>query len=331
MKFKVFIGIDVSKSTIDVYVFQGGQHAVFSNNKKGFNEMTEWIMEQTGEVIYSEIIFAFEHTGLYSDNLMMFLDEQNFPFTVVSGLEIKRSMGIRRGKSDKTDSKLIAEYVYEKREKIKLFKMPSATIRALKKLASYRERLVQERAGFKTRIKEFKEVFPDTEFVFYIESHKKIIDCLDKEIQGIDNEIRKLIKKEEKLYTQYNFIQTIKGIGPQTAIMMIVLTKGFSSFENWRKFASFSGTAPYPNESGLYKGKTRTSNLANKQIKSLLTLCAESAIQHNPEMRLYYQRKVAEGKNKMSVLNTIRNKLIARIFAVVKRNTPYVETFKFAS
>jgi transposase len=331
MKFKVFIGIDVSKSTIDVYLIQGGRHAVFSNNKKGFAEMTEWIMEHIGEVICTEIIFAFEHTGLYSDNLMVFLNEHNFPFTVVSGLEIKRSMGIRRGKSDKTDSKLIAEYVYEKREKIKLFKMPSATITALKKLTSYRERLVQERAGFKTRIKEFREIFPEAEFVFYIESHKKIIDCLNKEIQGIDNEIRKLIKKEEKLYMQYELIQTIKGIGPQTAIMMIVLTKGFSSFENWRKFASFSGTAPYPNESGLYKGKTRTSNLANKQIKSLLTLCAESAIQHNPEMRLYYQRKVAEGKNKMSVINTIRNKLIARIFAVVDRKSPYVETFKFAA
>jgi transposase len=331
MKFKVFIGIDVSKLTLDVYLVQGGKHAVFSNNKKGFTEMIEWIMELSGEVLHSEIVIAFEHTGIYSDNLMMFLDEHNIPFTVMSGLEIKRSMGIRRGKSDKTDAKLIAEYLYEKREKIKLFQMPSRTIIALKKLASYRERLVQERSGFKTRINEFKETFPETELEFYTESHKEVIDCFDRQIKQIDSEIRKLIKKEEKLHQQYELINTIKGVGPQTAILMIILTKGFSSFENWRKFASFSGTAPFPNESGLYRGKTKTSNLANKRIKSLLTMCAETSIQHNPEMRLYYQKRVAEGKNKMSTINIIRNKIIARIFAVVNRKSPYVETFKFAA
>jgi transposase len=331
MKFKLFIGVDVSKSTIDVHLVQGSKHAVFSNNEKGFTEMIEWIMGLCCEVLHEEIVFAFEHTGIYSDNLMLFLDEYKIPFTVVSGLEIKRSMGIRRGKSDKSDSKLIAEYLYEKKEKIKLFKMPSATIIALKKLASYRERLVQERAGFKTRIKEYREVFPETELEFYIESHEEVINCFDRQIHQVDSEIRKLIKKEEKLHQQYELIQTIKGVGPQTAIMMIILTQGFSSFDNWRKFASFSGTAPFPNESGLYKGKTRTSNLANKRIKSLLTMCAETSIQHNPEMRLYYQRRVAEGKNKMSTINILRNKIIARIFAVVDRKSPYVETFKFAA
>jgi transposase len=328
MEFKVFIGIDVSKFTLDVYLFKGGHHAVFSNDEKGFNEMIEWIMERAGQILCSEIVFAFEHTGLYSDNLMMFLDQQGFPFTVVSGLEIKRSMGIRRGKSDKADSKVIAEYVYEKREKIQLFKMPSKTLEVLKKLASYRERLVKERAAFKTRISEFKKAFPNSDFLVYLESHKEVIDCLNRQIQRVETEIRKLIKNEAMLHRQYNLINSIKGVGPQTALMVIVLTKGFSSFENWRKFASFSGIAPFPNESGMYKGKNKTSNLANKRIRSLLTLCAESAIQHNPEMKNYYERRVNQGKNKMSTINIVRNKLVARIFAVVNRDSPYVQIYK---
>lgn len=60
-------------------------------------------------------------------------------------------------------------------------------------------------------------------------------------------------------------------------------------------------------------------------------MCAISAIQHNPEMKTYYQKRVSLGKNKMSTINIIRNKLIARIFAVVKRQTPYVNTMKFAA
>lgn len=126
-------------------------------------------------------------------------------------------------------------------------------------------------------------------------------------------------------------INSIKGIGPQTALMMIVLTNGFTKFDTWRKFASYSGTAPFPNESGLFKGKTKTSPLANKRIKALLSCCASSAKQYNPEMKMYYQRRVVEGKNEMSTLNIIRNKLIARAFAVVKRDTPYVDTLGFAS
>lgn len=60
-------------------------------------------------------------------------------------------------------------------------------------------------------------------------------------------------------------------------------------------------------------------------------MCAISAIQHNPEMKQYYEKRILEGKNKMSTINIIRNKLIARIFAVVKRQTPYVNTMKFAA
>lgn len=72
-------------------------------------------------------------------------------------------------------------------------------------------------------------------------------------------------------------------------------------------------------------------NLANKKIKSLFDLCAKSAIQHNLEMRIYYKRRLEEGKNKMSTINIIRNKLLARIFAVIERQTPYVDIRKYAA
>lgn len=331
MKFQAFIGIDISKSTIDVYLRNASNHKVFSNDLEGFKAMVEWLMEILGQVTHDELLFGFEHTGLYSELLMTFLNSHKFPFTVIPGLELKKSLGIRRGKSDKADSKDIAEYIHEKREKIKLFKMPSKNLELIRKLASYRERLVKERAAYKTRLGEYQKIYGKEDFEVYVNSHKELIDCMDKQIKKIEAELERLIKEDQKLSRQYHLIKSIKGIGPQTAAMMIVLTKGFTSFQNWRKFASYAGIAPFPNQSGIFVGRTKTSKLANKRIKSLLTMCAGVAIQYNTEMKLYYEKRVSEGKNKMSTMNIVRNKLISRIFAIIERDSPYVDVLKYAA
>lgn len=330
MKFQAFIGVDVSKSTIDVHLRNAGKHTVFANDLEGFEAMVEWLMDNLKQVTQEEMLFGLEHTGLYSELLIGFLNDQNFPFTVLPGLELKKSLGIRRGKSDKVDSKDIAEYIYEKREKIKLFEMPSNNLESIKKLTSYRERLIKERTAFTTRMKEYKKVH-DGDFEIYINSHKTVVECLDREIKKIQAEIERLIREDLELSRQYRLIQTIKGIGPQTAAIMIVLTRGFTLFENWRKFASYAGIAPFPNQSGKFIGRTKTSKLANKRIKSLLSMCAGVAIQYNPGMKLYYERRIAEGKNKMGSMNIIRNKLVSRIFAVINRDSPYVDTMKYAA
>lgn len=331
MKFSVFIGIDVSKSTLDVYLKSFASHKVFPNNIEGFIQMIEWIMEKAGKICHSELVFGFEHTGLYSENLILFLDQNGFSFTVIPGLELKRSLGIRRGKSDKADARAISEYIYEKREKLHLFKLPSQTLEKLKKLSSLRERMVSQRASYKARLGEYVEQFPDGGFEVYLQSQQEVINCLDVQIEKIEKEIEVLIKEDPNLLRQYRLINSIKGIGPQTAIMMIILTKGFSAFENWRKFASYAGIAPFPNQSGTSNGRTKTNKLANKRIKSLLTMCAGTAVQYNPEMKLYYENRIKKGKNSMSTLNIIRNKLLSRIFAVIDRDSPYVEIHKYAA
>lgn len=330
MKFREFIGIDVSKSSIDVFVRMRRVHAKFSNNETGFKEMIKWI---GGENTYGsqEVLFVFEHTGLYSLPLSLFLEENHYKFTIVPGLELKRSLGISRGKNDKIDAVKIAEYAFEKKEKLKLFQMPSKNLLCLKRLLSYRERLVQERAGFKGRLKEYRIFLNEQENSVLFESHLKMIAYFSEQITKVEHEMEKLIKEDEKLAQQFGLINSIKSVGPQTALIMIVLTNGFTLFGKWRKFASYAGIAPFPNESGIFKGRTKINHLANKRIKSLLNLCAISAIQYNPEMKMYYLRRTAEGKNKMSTLNIVRNKLLARIFAVIQRETPYAETCKFAA
>lgn len=331
MKFNLFIGIDVSKSTLDVYLRTFACHSVFPNNTEGFIQMIEWIMEKAGKICHSELVFGFEHTGLYSENLILFLDQNGFAFTVIPGLELKRSLGIRRGKSDKADARDISEYIYEKREKLQLYKLPSQTLEKLKKLSSLRERMVSERSAYKARLGEYVEQFPESGFEVYIQSQQKMINCLNEEIETIEKEIEDLIMEDDNLLRQYRLLNSIKGVGPQTAIMMIILTKGFTAFENWRKFASYAGIAPFPNQSGTSNGRTKTNKLANKRIKALLTMCAGTAIQYNPEMKKYYDNRIQKGKNNMSTLNIIRNKLLSRIFAVIDRDSPYVDIYKYAA
>lgn len=188
--------------------------------------------------------------------------------------------------------------------------MPMKQLLSIKHLLSLRERPVKQLAGFKASYKEQKRVLAKNENKTLFMGQEKTTKYLSKQIRGIDKEMMTLIKSDEKLIEQFRLITSIKGVGSQTALFMIIYTHGFTKFKAWRKFASYCGIAPFQNSSGTsVRGRTRVSNLANKKIKSLFDLCAKSAIQFNPEMKTYYNRRLDEGKNKMSTINIVRNKL----------------------
>ena len=273
-----------------------------------------------------------EHTGLYSLPLSVFLSEKQCNFILLPGLEIKRSLGIQRGKDDKIDAKRIAEYAFRNRDKIKPSTLPFENIQKIRHLLSLRERLVKQRAGYIKNKKEnalfLKKGENKVMFNVVDEIHKKFTE----QIGIIEKELDRIIKSDELINKQFGLITSIKGVGKQTALVVIAFTNCFTLFDNWRKFAAYAGTAPFPYSSGTsIKGKNKVSNLANKKIKALLNMCARSAIAYNKEMKTYYYNRTDNGKNGMSTMNIIRNKLLARIFAVVNRGTPYVDTCKFAS
>lgn len=123
-------------------------------------------------------------------------------------------------------------------------------------------------------------------------------------------------------------IKSIPGIGEQTAVYLIITTKGFTAFKNWRQFACYSGVAPFEFSSGSsVKGKTKVNHMADKKMKSLLQMCALTALKYDPKLKAYYLKKK---ENSMLVLNKIRCKLISRVFAIIKRETPFINTYKFA-
>lgn len=331
MKINETIGIDISKKTFDVFIHTRQLSEVFENTQKGFVAMYAWYRANCN-FPEKEVLIAFEHTGLYSEGLSDFLLKKGALFTMISGLEIKRSLGMTRGKSDSKDAMCIAKYAFRRREELEPSQLPSKNIRSLRKLLSLRERVVKQRAGYKASVKEQKRVLKHKEDKILIQTQQQIIKGLNIHILNIEKELGLIISSDRTLDKIYRLITSIKGVGKQTALFLIAYTDGFTKFKNVRKFASYCGTAPFPNQSGTsMRGKTKVSHLANKKIKSLLDMCAKSAIQSSSEMKTYYQRRVEMGKNKMSTINIIRNKLLARIFAVVNRGTPYVDTMKFAA
>lgn len=329
MKLKEIIGVDVSKLTIDVCVHSTQDYSKFENSLKGFSLMVKWV-NKTSSFSIDESLYVFEHTGLYSYQLSAYLTDKAIAFSMIPGLAVKRSLGITRGKDDKVDALKLALYGYRLREEIIPYTLPTEQLLTIKRLLSLRERLVKQRSGYKASFKEQKRVLVKGNKLL-LNSQKRMITSLTKEIKLIEKEMDALVKADERLNKLYQLIISVKGIGSQTALFLLAYTNGFTKFKDARSFASYCGIAPFPNVSGTsVRGRTKVSNLANKKIKSLLDLCAKSAIQHSFEIKTYYEKRVAEGKNKMSTINIIRNKLLYRVFAVVKRNTPYVDVLKYA-
>jgi transposase len=329
MKIKEVLGIDVSKLTLDCHLHNNGVHKVFDNNPEGIAKMLEWALKSEHK---ENLLTVFEHTGLYSHRLAKSLAKSGCHFHIASGLDIKRSLGIVRGKDDKADAKRIALYGYRLREELYLFQPYIEVLDVLKRLMSMRKKLVVQRAGHITTLGEQKRVLDETENKILFQSQEEIIASLNKQISVLEKEMDKLIRQNPELSELHKLLVSVKGIGSVTARFLIVYTNGFTAFKSWRKFASYCGIAPFPNCSGTsVRGRTKVSHLANKEGKTLLNLCAISVIQSSPEMKTYYERRIQEGKNKMSTLNIIRNKLLARAFAVVHRKTPYVDTMRYAS
>ncbi len=331
MEIKETIGIDVSKLTLDVTIHSTQDHLKCKNNLAGFKKLIKWV-KSNSKFKEEQTLFLFEHTGLYSYQLSVYFDSKKIAFAIISGLEIKRSLGITRGKDDKVDSRVIARYGYRLRDEITLSTIPSKDIDRLQRLLSLRERFVKQQAGHKAYLKEISLVLIPKENKLLFSETKKAIKNLQTSILTIEKEMKEIIKDNTELKTNYDLITSIQGIGIITALFTIVYTGNFTKFKTARQFASYCGVAPFPNSSGTsLMGRTKVNNLANKKLKSLLDLASKTAIQHNLELKTYYLKRVEKGKNKMSTINIIRNKLISRMFAVVKRQSEYVDLMKYAA
>lgn len=191
--------------------------------------MVKWVFQNT-EYTKEDTLFIFEHTGMYSDLIMSELSELGLYFSMVPGLEIKRSMGITRGKTDQKDAKMIALYGYRLRDEIKLTKIPSKELQKLKRLISLRDLFAKQRTSLKNSYGERKEVLLMKENKVFFEVQKQTINFLTKKIEKIEEEIEAVIRSSNELRNVHELLTSIKGVGNVTAWYIIVYTECFSNF-----------------------------------------------------------------------------------------------------
>ena len=329
---KFFIGIDVSKEWLDMCIIVGGilLHHQQIANKSAI--IRRWIRQTQKQFGYSmtDSLFSMEFTGLYTHHLLEVFHSLDAAVWLIPGLQISGSDGLQRGKSDKQDAVRIAEYAMSHPKKVRLWKKPRKVLEELQALLMMREKLQCTKHQYETTMKEYKGYSSDVEYQVVKDYTTAILKITLKQLKQIEKQIEQVIKGDEKLNELNGYITSVDAVGLITSANVLVTTNEFTDIAEAKKYACYSGVAPFKDESGKKSKRQKVSHKANKKMKRLLHLVAMSAIRMKGEMKQYYERKISAGKNKMSVLNAIRNKIILRIFACVQNKKYYEKNYVYS-
>ena len=311
-----YVGIDISKLTFDVALNLNGiyAHHKFSNDLKGFKKFLKLL--QAGHCC------VMEASGPYYLKLAFFLSDHNVPVSVINPLVIRRfsQMRLLRAKTDKKDAVMIAEY--GKTEEPALWVKESDYVLELKQMQAYCELLNKNRTSLLRQQQAF-EVNPVQNKVV-LKSSLQQIKAIENQLAAIEKEMLAIIQKHH--HEQYKQLKSIPGIGPKTALALIVLSGGFDKFENAKQLCSYVGLSPRIFESGTsVKGKARICKMGMSRIRAMLYVCAWSAKKTNNACRELFDRLVEKGKAKKLALIAVANKLLKQAFAIAKSNKYYNE------
>ncbi len=209
MEYKAFVGIDISKETIDVAVrtktMKDAVHKQFENNSSGFKEMLAWTKKQTG-INNAETFFCMEHTGVYCLPIACYLHQKELVYRLENPYHLKHSMGIQRSKNDKADAKMIAQYAYKNHEDLQPTQFSGENIIKLQTLLSHRERLVKTKKMYSVAPKELSE-FTGEEIHSYISDvSQEVIALIESKIKDVEEEIKKLVNQDDGLKKNYELV-----------------------------------------------------------------------------------------------------------------------------
>jgi len=324
-KFQHFVGIDVSKKQLDiVLVTESGtikEYYKTANTIQGIGRLLKWLSTRCE---LSNALFCMEDTGLYSRIVATQLTFNNCALWLENPVRIKRSSGMLRGKSDAADAAMIAAYAQAHQNKAILWQPGDEKLQQLGDLLALRERLITVIKMLRVPVAEMKSVGLAREASIIDSGCMQSIQALQDDLKQLDLKIDQLVQADKEWQRKIQLASSVKGVGRVTTLHLLFHTKAFTIITDPRKLACYCGVAPFQHTSGSsVRGKTRVSHFANMTLKKLLHLAAMSAISTTGELRDFFLRKVAQGKQKMSALNAVRNKIIHRICAALRKNQKY--------
>lgn len=322
MKFNWFVGIDVSKNTLDITVLKSNEKVLFKQIENNVKQLKAFLKELKSQgVILSESLICMEHTGIYCTPVIEVAEKLSLNLWLENATQIKLSIGMQRGKNDKVDSGRIAEYAFRNQDKALLRQPEREAMKKLKELNLARTRLMQMNKSLQTISKEKDHYKSKNTFSA---NFKLTLKAMKEDLRKVENEIKVIIQADQRLKELFSIVQSVKGIGPIVTLNMILTTNEFKDITDPKKYACYAGVAPFEHSSGTsVRKRTHVSRKANMRIKSILHMAALVAIQSNKEITEFYERKIKQGKAKMNVINAVRNKLIHRVFACVRDNRKY--------
>lgn len=330
-EFTHFIGIDVSKKTLDISVLREKEflfHCQIENTPVSITAYFK-LLKMKG-IDLSSCLFCAENTGIYNEHLQQVCISKGVALWIEKAIQIKRSQGLVRGKNDKIDSLRIAQYCFKNQEDVVLWQAPRAVLTTIRRLVTLRKNMLDAMNQIKQAINE-KSFMTSNDKKQLQSACKTSITTLQNDIKKIELQILQIVKQDTVLNKLYTLVSSVNGVGMQTAIEVILTTNEFKNFKDAKKFACYSGVVPFDYSSGTSINKRpKVSKMANTNLKTLLHMAALSVVRMPGDLREYFARKVAQGKNKMLVINAIRNKIILRIFAVVKSEKPYQKDFVYS-
>lgn len=327
MNYSYFLGIDLGKSSFDACVLsvEGSKvgHFHLANSQEGLLSLTEQL--HASGISLSDVFICCEDMGIYTYDLCLYCNVNNLSLCLVCPLTLKKSVGIQRGKTDRTDARCIADYALLHHRNLSLYSLPDPVIARLRGWLLVRERLVKEHVANQNLLHTLSAMNKVCDMQEQITLLENRLCELHNELKMLEKSMSALVKSVACIAENFSLLTSVKGIGPVNAIVLICATRNFTKFTDHRKFACYCGVAPFEYSSGTsIHGKTRTSPLAQRRIKVYLTHAVLAAVVWDPQLKAYYKRKLEEGKHKGSVMNAVKAKILARCFAVVRRKTPFV-------
>jgi len=316
-KDKEIIGIDISKDFFDVYT-SSGKSLQYKNTPVGFRCFRKLLSENVHCVM--------EATGYYHYQLAGFLSKEEIRVSVVNPLSVKRfiQMKLSRIKTDKSDAKMICLYG-EHQAELKIWHPSDDNQRESLQIVRLLDQYTKQTTALKNKIHGEEVLGKPSKIV--LRSLKRSLRNLQKEQAMLEEELITLVEQDHR--DMLARLGTIPGMGRKTAILMLVLTDGFTKFETASQLCSFCGITPIIRQSGSsVRGRPRISKMGNQKLRNLLFLCSFTASRHNKACADIYQRIVNKGKSKKLALIAVSNKLVKQAFAIATSGLCYDENYR---
>ena len=309
---KIYIGVDVSSTKLDINSYQSINHFTVNNSPAGIQRIISKILNACSDEHTPH--FIIEATGGYEKLLIHTLAKNNIPCSLVNPRNTRdfaKSMGFL-AKTDKIDAEVLA--LFGEKIEPRPYQMPSKIRLQLAELSKRREQLMAELVREKNRLKKADALIQPS-----IEKHLKF---LKNEIELMDKQLQAIIQGNEELREIDKLLQTIIGVGKGTATSVLARLPELGQIDN-KALSALVGVAPYNCDSGNMRGRRRVYGGRDK-FRSSLYMAALSAARSNPVIKGFYDRLIAKGKPAKVALTACIHKLVHIMNAMVRDMKPFV-------